>query len=403
MVFVRDDQIQIDRVDRGDVGAEPLSPTSQDGGGIVVDPTTANLPDFDPARLRTWKESLRNPKIKAQLIRLLSKTLVFAQASEQFRSAIADAVMPLELAPGQVVFRHGHQGTWLGILLSGRLDRLLERQHREIHTGDVGPGGLIGDLGLFGVSVTRTYTVTALTPSVILVLSHEKFADAIAAHGMPASLAFFRDGIKVQNLMADTESFLNLRCFQRLDRDFVLALREHSEPRLCYPNQTLMREGHFGDEMYILRAGSVKIEKNGKFVVELPAGVVLGELAVLGSDKRRTATVVCSSLCLIRALHADVFHEILDKFPAAKRVFDHAYIARLVSLEVSNAKEEMQQLARFHCSPSPKHSEEMQKLIGVTLKKADDKRRNADNSKLLMLPPLTMLRPPATAPAAMQR
>ncbi len=61
-----------------------------------------------------------------------------------------------------------------------------------------------------------------------------------------------------------------------------------------------------GEEMYIIRHGTVQVEKDGKKVVELPSGTVVGELAVLGTDKRRTATVKCQSLCLIRALHGDV-------------------------------------------------------------------------------------------------
>jgi len=117
-----------------------------------------------------------------------------------------------------------------------------------------------------------------------------------------------------------------------------------------------MKEGHYGDEMYILRSGKVKIEKGGKFVVELPSGVVLGELAVLGSDKRRTA---------------DVFHEILERFPAAKRVFDHAYVARLVSLEVHNAKEELSYYDTFFGSAMPRTGAQLQEMLGATSGKGD--------------------------------
>merc|ERR1712039_216073 len=181
------------------------------------------------------------------------------------------------------------------------------------------------------------------------------------------SLSLFRDCSEMQNLMADTESFVNLKCFRKLDRDFVLTLRANSEPRLCYPKQILMKEGHFGDEMYILRSGTVKIEKDGKFVVELPSGTVLGELAVLGTDKRRTATVTCTSLCFVRALHADVFHEILDRFPSAKRIFEHAYVARLVSVHVQSAKEEKAMYDKFYGSATPKTQTQMQDLFGTNM------------------------------------
>jgi len=324
-------------------------------------PARVEIPD---EKLEGWKRSLQDTKTRTQLVRLLAKTLIFADTTEAFRQGIVDAVAPAEFDAGQVVFRHGEPGDWMGILLSGRLERRLQRVSTEIVIGDVGPGGIIGDLGMFGLNPNRSFTVVALTHVVMLLLTQEMFEDAVARVGGPKSLSLFRDSYEMQNLMADTESFVNLKCFRKLDRDFVLTLRANSEPRLCYPKQILMKEGHFGDEMYILRSGTVKIEKDGKFVVELPSGTVLGELAVLGTDKRRTATVTCTSLCLIRALHADVFHEILDRFPSAKRVFEHAYVARLVSVHVQSAKEEKCMYDKFYGSATPRTRGQMQELFG---------------------------------------
>jgi len=362
-----------------------------------------NLPSVSGERVKIWKESMTNPKVRMQLVRLLQKTLIFADSSESFRKAVVDFVVPVEYWPGQVIFAHGDPGDWMGIVISGRLERKLQRQNKDIHIGDVGPGGIIGDLGVFGITPTRSFTVTSLTKSAVLVLSKQDYEEAIAIGKCAYSLSLYHDGSHMFNLMADMQSFLDLRCFQGLDHDFVLELRENSEPRLGFPNQTLMKENHFGDEMYILRAGAVKIWKNEKFVVQLPAGVVLGELAVLGSDKRRTATVTCSTLCLIRALHADVFHEILERFPAAKRVFDHAYVARLVSVEVNNAKEEMAFFNGFYGSAQPKSSQEMQNLFGSTLK-IEDKRAAVNNRtsavKLPALPPRGTKGPTTALPPA---
>jgi CRP-like cAMP-binding protein len=311
--------------------------------------------------------SLKDPKIRQQLTRLLAKTLIFADTLEAFRKEVTEHLKPISYRSGQVVFRHGEPGSWLGILLTWRLERRLERMAAEISIGEIGPGGIIGDLGLFGVSHLRSFTVMAVSDCEILALSQQAFEESVRMAGGPMCHNFVKEAQRMTNLMADAESFVNLQCFKKLDRDFVMTLRENSEPRLCYRNQVLMKEGHYGDEMYILRAGTVKIEKNNKFVVELPSGVVLGELAVLGSDKRRTATVTCTSLCLIRALHADVFHEILEKFPHAKRSFDHAYVARLVSVEVHNAKDELQTLDAFYGSATPRTGTQLQNMLGPAL------------------------------------
>lgn len=333
------------------------------------------MPPFDEVFVEKWKKSLSEPKKRTQLTKLLAKTLIFADTTENFRGAIVDAILPVEFYEGQVVCRHGEEGDWMAIVLSGRLERKLQRETTEISIGDVGPGNIIGDLGLFGITPSRSFTVVAIAQSLLLILSKAQLEKAVSQAGGPVSLSLFRDGQQMENLMADTESFLQLQCFKKLDRDFVMTLRENSEPRLCYPSQVLMRENAYGNEMYILRAGEVRIEKGHKFVVSLGAGVVLGELAVLGSDKRRTATVTCTSLCLIRVLNGDVFHEILNMFPRAKRVFDHAYIARLVSIEMHTAGEDLKKLDQFYGSATPRTDAQMLQMFGSTMNLDDRKKR----------------------------
>lgn len=321
---------------------------------------------MDEKFVELWRTSLADTRKRHQLARLLTKTLIFAETPEPFRMAIVDAILPVEYHEGQVVYRHGEEGDWMAIVLVGRLERRLERQASEIVIGDVAPGGIIGDLGLFGISPKRSFTVVALCPSQLLVLSRYSFERAISNAAISSSVSFFQDTQNMQGLMADTESFLTLDCFKNLDTDFIMAVREHSEPRLCYPGQVLMKENAYGVEMFILRAGKVKVEKNNKLVAELSSGVVLGELAVLGSDKRRTATVTCTSLCLIRVVHGDIFTEILNNFPSSKRSFDHAYVARLVAIEMQGASEDLKKLDQFYGSATPRTGAQMVQLLGAS-------------------------------------
>lgn len=307
---------------------------------------------------------MEDPKKKLQLVTLLTKTLMLADTTEAFREAIVDRVQVAQYHRGQVVFEQSEPGDWMAIVLTGRLERKLQRRDRDVPIGDTGPGGIVGDMGLFGICPVRSFTVTSIQSSMLLILTMAQFNQAVYTAGGPVSLSLFRDGREMENLMADTESFLELACFKKLDKDFVRALQDNSEPMLCYPNQCLMKENAHGNEMYILRAGQVRVEKNRKLVVTLGAGVVLGELAVLGTDKRRKATVTCSSLCLIRMLHGAVFNDILNQFPSAKRVFDHAYIARLVSIEMASTGEELRKLDQFYGSATPRTGAQMVQMFG---------------------------------------
>jgi len=248
-------------------------------------------------------------------------------------------------------------------VLSGRLERKLHQVDHDIPIGGVSPGGIVGDLGMFGISHTRSFTVTAEAPTALLILTAGHFEDAVTSAGGPKSLALFRDSAEMQNLMADVESFVNLPCFKNLDRDFVMRLRENSEPRLCYPKQVLMKEGHFGEEMYILRCGEVKIEKAGRFVAEMATGSVVGELAVLGTDKRRTATVTCTTLCLMRVLHTNVFHEILEMFPSSKRMVEHSYIGKSSKVQVTSSAAEKAELDAFYGRSHPRRKSEVEEIV----------------------------------------
>merc|ERR1719181_1653365 len=154
-------------------------------------PPKKRLPPFDDQFVARWKASLSEPKKRIHLARLLAKTLIFADTTENFRLAIVDSILPVEYFEGQMVFRHGEEGDWMAIVLTGRLERKLQRQTSEISLGEVGPGGIIGDLGLFGINPHRSFTVVASAPSLLLVLTKAHFDHAVAVAGGPVSLALF--------------------------------------------------------------------------------------------------------------------------------------------------------------------------------------------------------------------
>lgn len=335
-----------------------------EGIGGVAGPGS-RLPPIDQQVSDKWRASMKDAKMHAQLVKLLGRVSIFAKTTEVFRNQLIQAMLPVEYSIGQVVFRENEPGNWMGIVLHGRLERFIHSVGAAGDTklGEVSAGGMVGDIGVLGLSASRSVTVTAVTDASVLVLSRQSLEQAVAAVGGPEHFPLHEDAQAMQSLMMDTDAICNLACFKRLDRDFVLALCEHLEPRLCYPNGVLMRENNYGNEMYILQAGSVKVEKGGKFLVKLNGGVVLGELAVLGADKRRTATVTCTSLSLVYVLHGDVFHEILEGFPRSKKIFDHAYIARLVTFELTKVQEEVGELDRFYGRAHPMKQDDLLKTV----------------------------------------
>jgi hypothetical protein len=76
--------------------------------------------------------------------------------------------------------------------------------------------------------------------------------------------------------------------------------------------QTITKEGAYGDRFYVISEGTVDLTKGGSFLGELTAGAFFGELALLSSDSRRTATVSAKSDVTLYYVTRKVFNQVLN-------------------------------------------------------------------------------------------
>ncbi|CAK9020129.1 unnamed protein product [Durusdinium trenchii] len=312
------------------------------------------LPRHDKELLQRWDKSMQNSKTKNDFAALLKKVVLFQEAPESFRQQLCDAVVPAEYSGG-LLYRQGDPGEWMCIVLSGHLEKSILRDPSlpEIPIGDVAPGGISGDMGMLGVSKVRSHSCRCVEQSSLLLLSRTAFAHLVEATGGLEEHPLLKQLEKMQNLTGDIEAFCDLPCFAKMERECVRKICEFLEPRLYYPGMALMKEGEMGFEMFILHSGKVEVLKGSKVVAELGGGVVLGDVAVLGSDKRRSATVKCLECTLVYVLNGEVVQETLEKFPVTKTVYDHDYIARLLRFELEKAADEVEHLENFYgkCHP----------------------------------------------------
>mmetsp|Transcript_42738 Transcript_42738/g.99720 ORF Transcript_42738/g.99720 Transcript_42738/m.99720 type:complete len:344 (+) Transcript_42738:34-1065(+) len=315
------------------------------------------LPAHDRALLRKWDESMQSQSARRDFSRLLKKIILFEQASDAFRHSLCDAVVPVEYARGATVFKQGQAGEWMCILLSGRLEKTIVRNPSSpaIVIGEIAPGGICGDAGLLGVMELRSHSCRCSEDSSLLMLSRTAFFTLVDMTGGLDEYPLLKHLEKMQNLIGDTDAFLNLPFFAKFERDFVKHICEYLEPRLYYPGMAVMKEGEMGFEMFIVHAGRVEVLKGSKPVAELGGGVVLGDVAVFGSDKRRTATVKCLEPTMIYVLNGDVVHQTLELYPQTKKIHDHDYIARLLRFELEKVADEVENLENFYgkCHPMP--------------------------------------------------
>ncbi|CAJ1336948.1 unnamed protein product, partial [Effrenium voratum] len=320
--------------------------------------------------VRKWDKSMQSPEMRRDFMVLLKKIVLFEAAPEALRQSLCEAVVPMDLPQGAVIFRQNQPGDWMCIVLSGRLEKTILRDPAAppIVFGEVSPGGICGDMGMLGVSELRSHGCHCAENSSVLLLSRLAFDALVDMKGGLEEYPLLKHLEKMQNLSGDTDAFCDLPCFAKMERAFVKHTCEHLEPRLYYPGMALMKEGEMGFEMFIVHLGKVEVLKGSKKVAELGGGVVLGDVAVFGSDKRRTATVKCVEPTLIYVLNGDIVHQTLDKYPETKKVHDHDYITRLLRFELEKVAEEVDHLENFYGKCHPMRSEEVgHKVFGRDL------------------------------------
>jgi CRP-like cAMP-binding protein len=76
----------------------------------------------------------------------------------------------------------------------------------------------------------------------------------------------------------------------------------------------LMREGEPADAFYVIVAGTVHIERGGRFVRSMSSGGFIGEIGLLEGSER-SATATCATDCEFIRLDSHEFDRVVETFP----------------------------------------------------------------------------------------
>ena len=95
---------------------------------------------------------------------------------------------------------------------------------------------------------------------------------------------------------------------------------------------TLIREGTFGEEFFLIVEGRVRIERGGRTVRTLGPGEFLGEIALIDKG-RTTATATTEGPAKLFVLAHREFNSLLDRSPAIRLEVMTALAERVRQLE----------------------------------------------------------------------
>jgi CRP/FNR family transcriptional regulator, cyclic AMP receptor protein len=89
--------------------------------------------------------------------------------------------------------------------------------------------------------------------------------------------------------------------------------------------KVLTREGDFGEEFFLIDAGTAQVTRGGESVAELGPGDFFGEMALLGED-RRNATVTATTPMSLIVMTRPSFRALDRADPAV-----HATVAKAIA------------------------------------------------------------------------
>ena len=95
--------------------------------------------------------------------------------NEDLVAMFSDELRTLRLEAGEVLFKNGDRGGSMYVVRSGTLTI----RSGSVVYEDVGPGGMVGEMGIVESNVPRSAMVYALTPSELVEVDQERFLELV--------------------------------------------------------------------------------------------------------------------------------------------------------------------------------------------------------------------------------
>lgn len=211
--------------------------------------------------------------------------------------------------PGDIIFRRNEPGSSLFTIAQGSVAVEINPNDPSI-TVPIEQGSIFGEVGLIS-GRRRGSTVRAAEPVVAVELARNAALKLIASSPEAADAV---------NRIAIERQLLQIFGSGLTPKD-IAPLVEAAEIKQLRAGEVLIKEGDDDKEVYIIRRGSMIVEKDlggrSVFLSYLPAGSYVGEMAAIDGSLR-TATVKAAIKAEAIRLPGDKFVELLDNNPALR-------------------------------------------------------------------------------------
>lgn len=132
---------------------------------------------------------------------------------------------------------------------------------------------------------------------------------------------------------AKIDRLKSIPLFSNADKKALEHLASAADEVTVKAGTALISEGHRHNEGYLIVRGSVTVEVGGNEVAEVPAGELIGELALFGANPVASATVKAATEADLLVIPYNRFDEILDDNPSLTKAIAQQLASRLQKMD----------------------------------------------------------------------
>lgn len=260
------------------------------------------------ANAREWITGRAATRRHRDALAALRAVQGWSELSDARLLEVARAMRAQTVSRGEEVVRQGEPGDCLYVIDRGTFEVLVDGRPRS----QLGRGDYFGERALLQ-DAPRAATVVATSAGRLFALDRAAF-DTLLASDLAARERF-------QNALAYREDLAAMPLLGDLSPRELDLLVSHLVLSRVEAGNIVVRQGEPGDRFFIVRSGSVEVERDGEVLAHLGRGESFGEIALV-LEVPRTATVRAIEPTEILALEAHDFRDLLA-----------AYLGRAAELE----------------------------------------------------------------------
>jgi len=253
------------------------------------------------------------------------------------REAMLDSSVH-RFSEGEVIFERNDYSNTFHTILSGNVCIQIDPDD-STQVVSLDEGDFFGEMGLIS-GRRRTATVMAASDCIVFETPRRTMLKLIQS---------------VPSVRRTLDSAAILRQIQThlapgVSEDLLKPILDAAEIQEYKAGQPIFSEGDPGEDMHLIRNGSVTVSRRigGRDVVlnYVPSGNYIGEMSLL-SDLPRSATVKAANLTETICIEGQAFKDLMDKVPEVKASIENKFLDRLKQNELMESQPESGNLIQF--------------------------------------------------------